>query len=558
MKRGNIAATMEGKVMISISLACLNVEAAAMAMVPLGSAPATMRLAARRLRAPRETDAEYTISTSLSLAAVVTALFVAVAAGPASAAPRYVAVMIDAPPHVNGFAGGINAAGDVAGALVPEYSWFREGGRAFRYVGGILQELQLPTTGDTDAVGISDDGQVAVNTSEGFFLYSGPSTVHPTSQNGSVSTAGGMSGNGNVVGVAWTPGGRRAFRYTNSHMEDLGTLGGIESLGVGINRAGDVTGWLTLSKGGSPRAFIYTGGVVRMLGDLGRPTSFGTAINDVGQVAGTAYVVGGSMHAFLYTNGAMRDLGTLGGRESQGSSINAKGDVTGWSAIAEDSSYRAFLYTNGEMHDLNALVISGLDGFTLFGARGINDQGQVVASGCDARAETCRVFRLDVVTDSPRAIEYHHATFDHYFLTALPDEIAKLDSGILSGWVRTGQSFGVYSETSKATSPVCRFFSTAFGPKSSHFYTADAGECAKVQSNRDWQFEGLVFNVETPDLNGACPPSAQPVYRLYNNGLGAAPNHRFTTSAATRTQMIAAGWISEGAGLSGVAMCSPV
>jgi len=201
-----------------------------------------------------------------------------------------------------------------------------------------------------------------------------------------------MSGNGNVVGVAWTPGGRRAFRYTNSHMEDLGTLGGIESLGVGINRAGDVTGWLTLSKGGSPRAFIYTGGVVRMLGDLGRPTSFGTAINDVGQVAGTAYVVGGSMHAFLYTNGVMRDLGTLGGRESQGSSINAKGDVTGWSAIAEDSSYRAFLYTNGEMHDLNALVISGLDGFTLFGARGINDQGQVVASGCDARAERAGCF----------------------------------------------------------------------------------------------------------------------------------------------------------------------
>jgi probable HAF family extracellular repeat protein len=339
-------------------------------------------------------------------------------------------------------------------------------------------------------------------------------------------------------------------------MEDLGTLGGIESLGVGINRVADVTGWLTLSHSGSPRAFIYAGGVVRMLGDLGGATSYGTAINDVGQVAGTAHVVGGSRHAFLYADSVMRDLGTLGGRDSEGSSINAKGDVTGGSAIAEDSSYHAFLYTNGKMHDLNALVISGLAGFTLFAAPGINDQGQVVASGCDA--ETCRVFRLDVVPNTPQAIEYHHATFDHYFLTALPDEIAKLDSGIISGWVRTGQSFGVYFETSKATSPVCRFFSTAFGPKSSHFYTADAGECAKVQSNRDWQFEGLVFNVETPDLNGACPPSTQPVYRLYNNGQGAAPNHRFTTSLATRAQMIAAGWVSEGAGQSGVAMCSPV
>lgn len=542
--------------MTSISFARSTAVAAASAMTPAGPAPTTMHPAARRLPVPPEKDAESTLSKKLSRAAAVTALFAAVAAGPASAAPRYVAVMIDAPPHVYGLASGINAAGDVAGALVPDYSWFREGGRAFSYVGGVLQELPLPTTGDTDAVGISDDGQVAVNASEGFLLYSATSTVHPTFQNGSVSTALGMSGNGNVAGFASTPGGRRAFRYTNSHMEDLGTLGGIESLGVGINRAGDVTGWLTLSHSGPPRAFIYAGGVVRMLGDLGGPTSFGTAINDAGQVAGTASVAGGSTHAFLYADTVMRDLGTLGGRDSEGSSINAKGDVTGWSAIAEDSSHRAFLYSNGEMHDLNALVISGLGAFTLFSAPGINDQGQVVASGCDA--ETCRVFRLDVVTDSPQAIEYHHATFDHYFLTALPDEIAKLDSGIISGWVRTGQSFGVYFETSKATSAVCRFFSTAFGPKSSHFYTADAGECAKVQSNRDWQFEGPVFNVEAPDLNGACPPSTQPVYRLYNNGQGAAPNHRFTTSLATRAQMIAAGWISEGAGLSGVAMCSPV
>jgi len=504
----------------------------------------------------RSTVVAAAISKGLSRAAAVTALFVVVATGPASAAPRYVAVMIDTPPHVNAFASGINAAGDVVGALVPDSSWFREDGRAFRYLGGVLQELQLPATGDADAVGIGDDGQVAVNATAGFFLYWGTSTVHPTSQNGSVSTAGGMSGNGNVAGFVWTPGGRRAFRYVSSHMEDLGTLGGIESLGVGVNRAGDVTGWLTLSNSGPPRAFMYSGGLVHMLGDLGGAISYGTAINDVGQVAGTAYTAGGSRHAFLHSDGVLRDLGTLGGTDSEGSSINAKGDVTGWSDIAEDSSHRAFLYADGEMHDLNALVISGLGGFTLFEAPGINDQGQIVASGCDP--ETCRAFRLDVVPSSPRAIEYHHSTFDHYFLTALADEIAKLDSGIISGWVRTGQSFGVHFETAKATSSVCRFFSTAFGPKSSHFYTADAGECAKVQGNRDWQFEGLVFNVETPDLNGACPPSTQPVYRLYNNGQGAAPNHRFTTSLATRAQMIASGWIAEGAGLPGVAMCSPV
>src|SRR5205823_321125 len=43
-----------------------------------------------------------------------------------------------------------------------------------------------------------------------------------------------------------------------------------------------------------------------------------------------------------------------------------------------------------------------------------------------------------------QAIEYHHASFDHYFVTALADEISKLDGGVFVGWARTGQSFNVY------------------------------------------------------------------------------------------------------------------
>ena len=47
-----------------------------------------------------------------------------------------------------------------------------------------------------------------------------------------------------------------------------------------------------------------------------------------------------------------------------------------------------------------------------------------------------------------------------------------------------------------------------------------------------------------------------PVYRLYNNGRGAAPNHRFTTDLAVRSQMLAQGYVAEGYGI-GVSMCSP-
>ena len=40
-------------------------------------------------------------------------------------------------------------------------------------------------------------------------------------------------------------------------------------------------------------------------------------------------------------------------------------------------------------------------------------------------------------------VEYHHAQFDHYFITANEDEIAKLDGGVFDGWARTGLTFGV-------------------------------------------------------------------------------------------------------------------
>lgn len=154
------------------------------------------------------------------------------------------------------------------------------------------------------------------------------------------------------------------------------------------------------------------------------------------------------------------------------------------------------------------------------------------------------------------AVEYHHAAFDHYFVTAIADEITKLDNGTFAGWARTGLQFKVYTAGASALATVCRFFSTAFDPKSSHFYTADADECDKVRANADWQFEGNVFFVGVPATNGTCGGGTIPVYRMYNNGQGAAPNHRFTVDLAVRTQMLGTGWIAEGAGI-GVTMCAP-
>jgi len=154
-------------------------------------------------------------------------------------------------------------------------------------------------------------------------------------------------------------------------------------------------------------------------------------------------------------------------------------------------------------------------------------------------------------------IEYHHAAFDHYFITSLPAEIAKLDAGGIAGWSRTGYYFNALAAGAAGTSPVCRFFSTAFSPKSSHFYSALASECSKTRANADWTLEsGDVFDVVAPNEDASCPEGLAPVYRLFNNGRGGAPNHRYTTDVAVRNHMIAQGWVPEGDGADGVNMCA--
>jgi hypothetical protein len=157
------------------------------------------------------------------------------------------------------------------------------------------------------------------------------------------------------------------------------------------------------------------------------------------------------------------------------------------------------------------------------------------------------------------AVEYYHAVFDHYFITDIPDEITKLDNGTFVGWARTGLQFNVYTGPAGGLSPVCRFFSTAFGIRSSHFYAATANECATVKANPDWQFEADVFHVPYPAASGACPTGTSPVYRMYNRGKDGAPNHRFTTDLNVRAQMLALPWPwqPEGEGPIGVSMCSP-
>ncbi len=159
---------------------------------------------------------------------------------------------------------------------------------------------------------------------------------------------------------------------------------------------------------------------------------------------------------------------------------------------------------------------------------------------------------------SGAVVEYYHAAFDHYFITAATAEIAALDAGVFVGWTRTGRSFGNYPLNTAGTANVCRFFSTNFAPKSSHFYTPSAQECEHVKSSPDWVYEDVVFAVVLSDAaTGACPAGTWPLYRMYNNGQGGAPNHRYSNNVVVRAAMLTAGWVPEGYGAAGVIGCVP-
>ena len=161
-----------------------------------------------------------------------------------------------------------------------------------------------------------------------------------------------------------------------------------------------------------------------------------------------------------------------------------------------------------------------------------------------------------------RAVEYYDANFDHYFVTAMPFEIAALDTSSQSqGWSRTGLTFKVVTEPSVDLQTVCRFFSgQTFAPKSSHFYTPYPQECAEVQQNPGWIYEGGVFFLQLPigtPGSRTCPGDDPPLYRLYNNGQGGAPNHRYTDDLTIFNQMLAQGWIFEGEAQTKVFACLP-
>lgn len=154
--------------------------------------------------------------------------------------------------------------------------------------------------------------------------------------------------------------------------------------------------------------------------------------------------------------------------------------------------------------------------------------------------------------------DFHHAGFDHYFHTASSEETRALQDGAFgTDWLPTQQLWRVYRVPGPGRVPVCRFYSSGFGARSSHLYTPYAAECAELKKGATWTYEETSYYVMLPDASGACAGGHEELYRLYNNGMGGAPNHAYTTSRARRDELKAEGWTPEGSGPQSVFACTP-
>jgi probable HAF family extracellular repeat protein len=195
---------------------------------------------------------------------------------------------------------------------------------------------------------------------------------------GSFSTAYGINGSGQVVGVSSTPDNVASHAFVTgpngNGMIDLGTLGGSGSRANGINASGQVVGYANTSGNAASDAFISSQNGLMDLGSLGGIFMNAQGINATGQVVGYSFS-GNTRTAFISDNNGvgLRSLGTLGGAFSEAAVINATGQVVGNAATSNNQTHAFITGANGAgMTDLGTL------GGTYSKARGINDSGQVV------------------------------------------------------------------------------------------------------------------------------------------------------------------------------------
>ena len=112
---------------------------------------------------------------------------------------------------------------------------------------------------------------------------------------------------------------------------DLGTLGGSNSVALGVNSSRDVVGYAYMADNATRHAVIWTAdGALIDLGTLGGTESVATGINDAGQIVGYARDVSGNFNAVVWKPRGPAFVANAGGPYSgaEGSQIGFDGSAS--------------------------------------------------------------------------------------------------------------------------------------------------------------------------------------------------------------------------------------
>ena len=235
------------------------------------------------------------------------------------------------------------------GQWIAGYSYLNPYGNAAYWHNGAITSVGSLSQAPSDVAGINDKGdiagsltlsdhnQVAFYQANGGAIVTLGSLNNAAAWNGAYSTASAINDAGQVAGtsVYGATSTQHAFLWQNGTMTDLGSLvtGGASSA-TGIDQAGDVVGWSSVSGGGLAAVLWSKGSITTLATVPGLQNSIADGINDDGQIVGSASTAGGQQHAVLWENGTAIDLNSLlpsnSGWVLTGAwSINDSGQVVG-------------------------------------------------------------------------------------------------------------------------------------------------------------------------------------------------------------------------------------
>lgn len=267
----------------------------------------------------------------------------------------------------------------------------------FLWSGGVLKDLGALGSQGADGKGINSAGQIAGHTasSGGYktFLWSNGKVTNIVSK---MSHAWAINQVGQVAGES----SGAPWIWQGGRLTSLPTFGkGLGCSPKAINAGGNCAGSATVLGPGTSynRAALWAGGRVSELGTLGGDHSEALGMNDANVIVGDAYTPTRELHAALFVRGEVRDLGTLPGSPSgsYAKDINNSNVAVGFARVPDASpagfKVRAVIWRDSDgdglpdaagIQDLNNLVDTAvMDGWELFAARAINDNGQILCAG---------------------------------------------------------------------------------------------------------------------------------------------------------------------------------